>query len=530
MLMVGVPDAAHARKARRGKGKATTTQTAKPAKRGNSKTELQRKEADARKEIAATKAKIKENDREVRRNLNELGKLEGDIDATKAQVANSTRQVNMLQKQIGVLEQRISGEEKELARLRAEYLKAVKRVRAKRKSNSDLAYLFSARSLSEARQRMRYLKEFSEWRKRQSGEIEGKVTQLRQQRSELARNKSMQDRALAAKVNSQRELETQYKQKDALVVELRRNGEALKNHLAQKQSEANALKGQVAALIAAEQRAAEQRAREEAARKAAEQRAREERERQLAQAEAQRQQEERAQQSETSRKDDVKSDDKPSAKDNKKSKDQPKSSKKRDNRKDTKKNAGKDNKGGTKGKDNNDNMYAEARKRRPRQPSATSGSGTAPSGSAPSAKSPARQGGGGFESMRGSLPRPVAGAFKVTSRFGPHSLPDLPDVMYDNPGIDAEVSVGAAAQAVFAGKVSGVYMIPGYSTVVIVNHGNYYTVYGNLSGTGVKVGDVVKQGQALGRVAAGEDDPSHGTIHFEVWKNREKQDPLKWIR
>lgn len=106
----------------------------------------------------------------------------------------------------------------------------------------------------------------------------------------------------------------------------------------------------------------------------------------------------------------------------------------------------------------------------------------------------------------------------------------MPDVVFDNPGIDAEVAVGATASAVYGGKVSGVYMLPGFATVVIVNHGGYYTVYGNLSSASVKVGDTVKQGQALGRVAPGEEDSSHGSIHFEVWKNREKQNPMNWIR
>ena len=85
-------------------------------------------------------------------------------------------------------------------------------------------------------------------------------------------------------------------------------------------------------------------------------------------------------------------------------------------------------------------------------------------------------------------------------------------------------------QAVYGGKVSGVYMIPGYGTVVIVSHGNYYTVYGNLTSATVKVGDVVKQGQGVGSVADSEDNPGHGLIHFEVWHNREKQNPLSWIR
>ena len=137
---------------------------------------------------------------------------------------------------------------------------------------------------------------------------------------------------------------------------------------------------------------------------------------------------------------------------------------------------------------------------------------------------------GDFAAMKGSLPRPVSGAFKVTSRFGRQSLPDLPDIVYDNPGIDAEVSSGSSAAAVFGGKVSGVYMIPGYNTVVIVNHGNYYTVYGNISSPAVKVGDAVKAGQNLGALAPDEDNSSKSSIHFEVWRNREKLNPLEWIK
>lgn len=92
------------------------------------------------------------------------------------------------------------------------------------------------------------------------------------------------------------------------------------------------------------------------------------------------------------------------------------------------------------------------------------------------------------------------------------------------------VSAGASALAVFSGKVSGVYMLPGYNTVVIVNHGNYYTVYGNIASPAVKVGQQVKAGQGLGSLAPDEDDRSRSSIHFEVWRNREKLNPLDWIR
>ena len=109
-------------------------------------------------------------------------------------------------------------------------------------------------------------------------------------------------------------------------------------------------------------------------------------------------------------------------------------------------------------------------------------------------------------------------------------MADLPDVEYDNPGIDAESEAGATARAVFNGKVSGVYLLPGYNTVVILNHGSYYTVYGNISTPAVKIGDQVETGSNLGKLALKDEDTAHSSIHFEVWKNREKLNPSDWLR
>ncbi len=115
----------------------------------------------------------------------------------------------------------------------------------------------------------------------------------------------------------------------------------------------------------------------------------------------------------------------------------------------------------------------------------------------------------------------------MTSPFGRHALPNLPDVVYDNPGIDIEVAPGATAKAVYGGKVSGVYGVAGFGTVVIVNHGNYFTVYGNLSGSSVRTGDTVKAGQAVGKAAPDSGNKKVGSLHFEVWKNREKLNPMQ---
>lgn len=464
--------------------------------------DMRRRQADTQREIARTKEEIRKNEADVKRGLNELGKLRDDISAGKKLVDQATAQVNALDSRIDTLGRQISSNEAQLVKLRQDYLKAVKKIRGKRNSNSTLAFIFSSKNFAQAMRRIRYIRQFSAWRQKQSDRIAAKVSELKSQKQKLDEARQMKDVALSRQVKAQNDLQSRFQRQDALVVELKANGRALQSHLAKKQAEANDLKNRISALIAEEQRKAEA---ERKAREAEERRRAEEAKKaEEARLEAQAKKEAEAKAaSEKAEKSDKK-------KENKKNQDKKKEDKKRkeDKKKTDKKNSG----------------YAEARKRRPR--SAASGN-SAPAVSASAATSSAA---GNFASMRGSLPRPVAGGFRVTSQFGRHALPELPDVMYDNPGIDAEVALGASAQAVYGGKVSGVYVIPGYSTVVIVNHGSYYTVYGNISSPTVKVGDVVKQGQSLGRLAQAEEDSAHSSIHFEVWKNREKLNPLDWIR
>ena len=232
---------------------------------------MRRREEATRREIRQTQQQIQVNDAEIKKNLAELGKLEDDIKAGKVKVAEATKKVNTLQSQINGLQSRISRDEATLAKLRSEYLKAVKRMRVKRKSKSMLAFVFSSGSFNEAVRRMRYMKRVSDWRDRQTREIGERVAELKTQTEALSRTKTAHDHALAENVKAQKQLQSQFDRQDAIVVDLRRNGQALQAHLSKKQAEANALKGRVAALIAEETRKAEA---EERARAAAEAQAR----------------------------------------------------------------------------------------------------------------------------------------------------------------------------------------------------------------------------------------------------------------
>ena len=489
--------------------------------------DVRKRQEETRREIQRTQEELKRNEAEMKKSLGDLGRINADIEKSRGEVASLQGAVGTLDRQINSLTKQITDNEAKLSQMRAEYLKAVKKMRTARGNTSALAFIFSSDSFNQAMRRMRYLRQFSAWKDKQSAEINRKVAQLNDQKKSLAAARMQKDDALRKEQIAKAELEKKGREQDAVVADLKRNGDLLTVHLSKKQQEANVLKSRIASLIAEEERkaAAEREAaqRREAERKAAEkaaaekaaaekaaaERAAAERERQLAQAEP------------------AKETPAPKAETPKKTETPKKETPKKGTPKKQEPAKGGDKKG-DEGK-----SYADARRRKPRSDSGT----PAPKAETPkkevSKPAPASKpvvADGGFAGMKGALPRPVDGSWRVTSRFGRQELPDLPGVVYDNPGINVEVPIGATVKSVYAGKISGVYMVPGFQTVVIVNHGNYYTAYGNLKSPAVKVGDAVKAGQKLGSVAENMDDPGHGELHFEVYRNRDKLNPLDWIR
>ena len=124
---------------------------------------------------------------------------------------------------------------------------------------------------------------------------------------------------------------------------------------------------------------------------------------------------------------------------------------------------------------------------------------------------------------------PVSGKYKIVRPFGRHKHPDLPHVVTDNSGIDIEVPPGGNARAVFGGTVSAIFRQPGFNTIVMVRHGSYLTIYANLTDILVKKGDVLKQGQTLGRIYSDPDDDNRSILHFELRKETQKLNPSAWV-
>ena len=86
----------------------------------------------------------------------------------------------------------------------------------------------------------------------------------------------------------------------------------------------------------------------------------------------------------------------------------------------------------------------------------------------------------------------------------------------------------ATARAVFEGKVSKVISIPGAGKAIIVSHGDYFSVYSNLSEAIVKSGDVVKTKQEIGMVTTNPSNKETIT-ELQIWKGDQKLDPAQWL-
>lgn len=134
-----------------------------------------------------------------------------------------------------------------------------------------------------------------------------------------------------------------------------------------------------------------------------------------------------------------------------------------------------------------------------------------------------------FAGNRGRLPFPLEGRYTIVGTFGEQQHQELKYVRTNNSGIDIQTTPGTEARAVFNGEVTRVFVVPGYNNSVIIRHGNYLTVYSNLSHVYVKAGDKVKTRQAIGRIFSDNENGNETILHFQLWKEKTKLNPAPWL-
>lgn len=132
-----------------------------------------------------------------------------------------------------------------------------------------------------------------------------------------------------------------------------------------------------------------------------------------------------------------------------------------------------------------------------------------------------------FGQNKSRLPWPVERGV-VISKYGKHKHEVLTKVDVDNKGIDIATTPKSSVRAVFSGKVSNVISIKGANLTIILQHGEYFTVYQNLINLKVKKGDMVQAKQSLGEVYW-DGKSGNSEIHFQLWKGNDNQNPEQWL-
>ena len=120
------------------------------------------------------------------------------------------------------------------------------------------------------------------------------------------------------------------------------------------------------------------------------------------------------------------------------------------------------------------------------------------------------------------------GSHRIVQGFGEHRNAELGTVTM-NLGIDIGTSSGSSVKAAGDGVVSLISSLPSYGTIIIIRHGGgVHTVYADLGGVNVSAGSSVSKGQTI--ATSGQNSESGSILHFEVWKGKSKQNPLRWLK
>ena len=132
-----------------------------------------------------------------------------------------------------------------------------------------------------------------------------------------------------------------------------------------------------------------------------------------------------------------------------------------------------------------------------------------------------------FEGNKGNLPWPVNQGI-ISRKFGKQSHPSLKNVTIQNNGIDLTLNDQTTVHTVYTGKVIATRQVPGMDHTVIIQHGEFYSVYAYMDEIAVQVNQDVSTGDVIGRTRF---NPRNRIFefHFELWSGKACVNPEVWL-
>lgn len=497
---------------------------------GQKKEQLQQQNAELKKQIAKINTDLAKTRNESKLSISYLTSVNQKLALREKVFNNTQKEKRFIEDEIYLRQLEINRQNRELAVLRKNYAQVLVNAYKNKGVQNKVTFILSSKGFGEAMRRVQYLKQYSDYQDKKAAEITNAAVELKKSVEKKRRSAVEKENLL---VNQQKDLTTisvERKQKEQLVNEFKKNESKLAGELKQKQTQSKALEGQIRSIIAEEIRRAK--AEEESRKKAeaekirlakiasdrekaridAENKARAEaleRERKLAEVEAkkaaefaakraedERKRNEEAARSEASAKDEAR---KIAAK--KASDDAALKSREAAN----KLAAAKAAEAALEKKTDDDKKAAETK--------AMTNYGVSTSA------------GNSFAANKGRLSMPAYGT--ITHRFGRQPHPVFKNIVEENNGIKISVAKGTNAKAIFPGTVSQVMPAADGTKTVLIKHGDYFSIYSNLSSNTVSKGQQVSAGTTLGTVA--QDFDGSFTLDFQIWRGDTPVDPLGWV-
>ena len=132
-----------------------------------------------------------------------------------------------------------------------------------------------------------------------------------------------------------------------------------------------------------------------------------------------------------------------------------------------------------------------------------------------------------FNANKGKLPSPVIRG-SVVLGFGKQPHPIVKTTTIQSNGVRIRTSSDVEARTVFNGEVYSIIKSKNNTHTILIQHGNFFTVYKNLSDIYVKKGDKLKTKDSIGKIAT---DPINGQtiLSFSIFNNGVPQNPRFWI-
>ena len=474
---------------------------------------LKNEREQIKKQIAAQKQKLRNNERDVKKRLQNLMVINTEIADKRKTIDTIRRDINILDGNIGVLGDQLVQLEKELNDRKTKFVKSMRYMHRNRSVQNQLMFIFSAKNFSQMYRRMRFMREYASYQRVQGEMVKAKQAELTKKQQELASAKKEKNTLLYKGEQERRTLESKQEEQQSVVTSLQKEQKTIKGIIDKQMQRDKALNAEIDRLVAIEVEKARQRAiaeakrKAEAARKAAEaerKRKEEELARKKAAAEAAAPENARrialAKEREERLKREAEAASKKTEEERKLAEDAAREAKRV--REETERRAAEDER-------RHEREVAEAKKAKEEAPKMTMASEDLRIS-------------GSFESNRGRLPMPVAGNYRIVSHFGQYNVDGLKNVRLDNKGINILGSPGAVVRSIYDGEVSAVFSLGG-TTGVMVRHGSYISVYCNLGSVSVRKGQKVSTRQALGTV--GRDN----ILQFQLRRERSKLNPESWL-